>query len=382
MGRIEDLKKILEKKPAKKEEKEEIKSEEAVDYEVLSKIVERLKSKYVEEGITTEEYGRAAALKEVLEYGPRATKIVGPTVRELQVHENPTIRALGSFYLKFQNIFSYFSTFFERLFGKGLEDQLAAADMPYTIQQYIALLISGIFILELVALIFFILLLSVGAISLPILVLGLLILPFVGLAFGLVIPRSRASKIAADIEKHLPFALRHMSIEIRAGVGIHKTLTSVAHGGYGAFSEGLRWVLLNIEKGIPTEDALQAWANKTNSEALKRVVAHIVRALRTGGNLSEIMITIAEDVSFERKSKIADFAEKLNLLGLFLMMGAVVLPVMITILTTIGSAPAIKKYLAMFSVFSVDFLILLYFVICPALIFVFIYYIKVSDPGA
>jgi pilus assembly protein TadC len=94
------------------------------------------------------------------------------------------------------------------------------------------------------------------------------------------------------------------------------------------------------------------------------------------------MITIAEDVSFEQRMKIGDFAEKLNLMGLFLMMVAVVFPVMFTILTTIGSSPAIKQYMAMFAMFTPAFLTIIYFVICPALLFIFMYFIKASDPGA
>ena len=131
---------------------------------------------------------------------------------------------------------------------------------------------------------------------------------------------------------------------------------------------------------MPTEVALEKWAEKTRSEGLRRMISHLVRALRTGGNLSDIMVTIAEDVSFERRMKIADFAEKLNLLALFLMMTAVVFPVMITILTSIGSAPSIKQYLSVFSVFNQTFLALVYFVICPAALLMFMYFIKASDP--
>jgi flagellar protein FlaJ len=110
------------------------------------------------------------------------------------------------------------------------------------------------------------------------------------------------------------------------------------------------------------------------------MIAHLVRALRTGGNLSEIMITIAEDVAFERRMKIADFSEKLNLMSLFLMMVAIVFPVLITILTVIGSSPSIKQYLASFSMFNMELLTIIYFVICPAFLFIFLYFIKSSDP--
>ena len=62
------------------------------------------------------------------------------------------------------------------------------------------------------------------------------------------------------------------------------------------------------------------------------------------------------------------------------MMVAVILPVLITILTVIGSTPSIKQYMSAFSLFNLDFLILMYFVLCPALLLMFIYFIKASDP--
>jgi flagellar protein FlaJ len=157
-------------------------------------------------------------------------------------------------------------------------------------------------------------------------------------------------------------------------------MESIASSDYGALSDGFRTVLFNIEKGVPTEDALDLWGERTRSEGLRRMVSHLVRAMKTGGNLSDIMITIAEDVSFERRMKIADFAEKLNLMSLFLMMVAVILPVLITILAVIGSSPSIKQYMSTFSLFNIDFLMLMYFVLCPALLLMFIYFIKASDP--
>jgi len=209
----------------------------------------------------------------------------------------------------------------------------------------------------------------------------MIFLPSLALTIAFLIPDSKAKKIAQEIDKQLPFALRHMSIEIRAGVGIYKTMQSIASSGYGPLSEGFQWVLHQIEKGVSTEEALEAWTNMTKSESLSRVTSHIIRALRTGGNLSVIMVTIAEDVSFERKMKIADFAEKLNLLGLFLMFATVVGPVMLTILTTIASSPTISQYLGMFSFFTIEFLMLTYFVLVPAAVGLFIYFIKSSDPG-
>ena len=81
------------------------------------------------------------------------------------------------------------------------------------------------------------------------------------------------------------------------------------------------------------------FAERNKSQGLQRAVTQISRALRTGGNLSEIISTIADDVSFETRMKIRDYTELLNLISIGYIMIAVVAPVMITILAAVTQLP-------------------------------------------
>jgi flagellar protein FlaJ len=344
-----------------------------------------MKDKYFKEGTMRKEGTftpeKATKLREMIEYGPKAIKVSGGSPKELVLFESPIVRFFGKFYMMLQSPIQSLSNVLYKYIGSKVETDLESADMKYSVEQYLTLVMSATVLVWLVLLALMFILVIAASFDILIAVLSLLLAPFVCFAIALMIPSSRASKLAVEIDRELPFALRHMSIEIRAGVGIFKTMESIASADYGALSDGFRNVLLNIEKGVPTEDALELWEEKTKSEGLKRMISHLVRAMRTGGNLSDIMITIAEDVAFERRMKIADFAEKLNLLSLFLMMVAIILPVLITILTVIGSSPSIQQYMSAFSFFNTSFLMMVYFVICPALLFIFMYFIKSADPG-
>jgi len=389
MSEADRLKKLLKKEqPKPKEEpKKQVKlpeAEEEVDVETISKIVDRMKEKYIKEGVLKKEEAitpeKAEKLRQMIEYGPQAVKVSGGSPKELVLFENPIVRFFGKFYMKLQSPIQSLSTALYKSFGRKIEADLQSAEMRYSVEQYLTLALSATILIWLILLAFLFVLIVAVNFDILISVLLLIIVPIVCFAVAMILPGSRAKSLASAIDKELPFALRHMSIEIRAGVGIFKTMESIASSDYGALSDGFRNVLFNIEKGVPTEDALEMWGERTRSEGLRRMVSHLVRALKTGGNLSDIMITIAEDVSFERRMKIADFAEKLNLMSLFLMMVAIVLPVLITILTVIGSSPSIKQYMSAFSLFNLDFLTLMYFVLCPALLLVFTYFIKASDP--
>lgn len=370
-GKEEELKELLEKK-----------KEEKVDEEALGKIIDRMSDKYKEEGILKEgEAPEKTREMRKLMRGERTYEVGEASASQLESFENPLVSFFGKLYTAFEAPLHKVEDFLEGRAGRRLEDNLKAARMKYSVEQYLALTLIALIVATVSVFGLFMVLSLIGAVPFIFTVLFTLLTPFVVLGLAFILPRNKAKKIGNEVEKELPFALRHMSIEIRAGVGIYETMESIASSDYGRLSEGFQEVLSDIEKGVSTEDALEAWAARTKSQPVKRVVSHIVRALRTGGSLSDVMVEIAEDVSFQRRQKITDFSEKLNLVGLFLMMSAIVFPIMIAILTTIGSTPQIQKYLGFFSMFSPVFLMFVFFFIVPSLLGLFMYYIKASDPG-
>lgn len=374
----DEIKDLLEE-----DEKKEEEGKEKVDEEALDKIVDRMSEKYKKEGILKEEEApdKVKELRKLMR-GERSYNVGEASAKQLSTFDNPLVRFFGKLYKFLEVPVNKIEEPLERKLGKNLEQKLNAARMEYSAEQYLTLSIisTGLATIGVFALFLILALMELVPMILP--VIGAIATAPAVIGISLLIPRSKANSVGNEIEKELPFALRHMSIQIRAGVGVYETMQSIADSDYGRLSEGFQWVLDNIEKGVSTEDALEAWAERTESPNVRRVVSHIVRALRTGGNLSNVMVEIAEDVSFQRRQKIADFSEKLNLVGLFLMMSAIVLPIMIAILSTIGAAPQIQKYLGFFSVFSQTFLLLVFFIVVPALLGVFMYYIKSSDPGA
>jgi len=149
----------------------------------------------------------------------------------------------------------------------------------------------------------------------------------------------RANSRAYDVERELPFALRQLSTQLRAGVSFHRALASVATADYGLLSEEMKKVLKDLDRGATLEEALTKLSYRIKSTGLRRTVAQIVRVVKLGGSLSEIITEIAEDISFEARMKIRDFTEKLNMINVVYIMIAVVAPVTITILAAIMQLP-------------------------------------------
>ena len=57
------------------------------------------------------------------------------------------------------------------------------------------------------------------------------------IVLGLIYPSMMANERATKINRELPFALRQLATQIKAGVSFHKALSSLVSAHYGALSE-------------------------------------------------------------------------------------------------------------------------------------------------
>ena len=264
--------------------------------------------------------------------------------------------------------------------AKELDYYLVSAYMKYSSKQYLALALAVGFVAGIVfGGVSFGVLLAIGTNSILSVGIGIIIGIVTFLAaiiFSLIIPKSRAKSRGEAVSAELPFALRHMSAELKAGIGLYKTLQAIAVADYGALSEEFARAITEIEEGTDTRDALKNFSNRTQSKALKNALNHIIRALKTGGNLSDIMNTIAEDVSFEMNMKLRDFSEKMNLFGvLFIFMG-IVLPVFLAIMSAIlASSPALSG-----SQIPANVIYVFYFLFMPMVMGFLMFYIYLTQP--
>ena len=163
-----------------------------------------------------------------------------------------------------------------------------------------------------------------------------------GLAFGLAIfmmamliiflPNIQKGKKNSEASRELPFALRQMATELRAGIGLHDSMRSVSLSGYGALSEEFARALEEIKYGETTEKALTDMSERINSEGLKRAVNQITRTLSSGGDLAKTLNVIADDTAYEMRMKLKDYSMKLNSFTMIYMFVAILGPVITLIM--------------------------------------------------
>jgi flagellar protein FlaJ len=128
-----------------------------------------------------------------------------------------------------------------------------------------------------------------------------------------------------------------MATELRAGLGLHESMRSVALSGYGPLSEEFARTLEEIKYGETTENALIDMSERINSEGLKRAIYQITRTLSSGGDLSRTLNVIAEDTAYEMRMKLKDYAQKLNSFTMIYMFVAILGPVILMIMLIAAS---------------------------------------------
>lgn len=320
-------------------------SPETVDDKQVDRIVEKMKKKYKDQGVEMEEVGgKLKELRGIIAEGK--VNISMQSVDDLSEFKSPSVKKLGNFYLKFKILTQPITRLVSKIPQvKEIDFYLYSANMKYSARQYVALSVAS----ALVVFFFVLIMMSiVAALGLGFLtafgqILVTISISVLAFFFALVImllsPRRRARIRGENISMELPFALRHMATELRAGIGLYRTLQAIAVADYGDLSEEFARTINEIEEGTDTKLALRHMAQRCQSKALANALMHVIRALKTGGNLSDIMNEIAEDVAFELRTKVRDFAEKMNFFGVIFIFVAIVLPVFIAILGGIRNTP-------------------------------------------
>ncbi len=320
--------------------------------EEMERIIERLRSKEKEKagaasGVHALEDSRLAELKARIEGRATMQKIdfsrasFAEASKKQAFLSDGTLSAIGNFYAFFEWPVTAVASFFSRLpFATSLESDLAAANLPISAESYLVAASVFSIILSVLVMVFSFVLSAIFAPHLAFIAAPLSLAAFSIMGvLSLFYPSQVAKERAEKINRELPFALRHLSSQIRAGVSFHRALKSVANAEYGLLSIELRHVLRDLDKGSSTEAALLALVSRTKSQGLRKATVQIIRALKTGGNLSQIIGNIAEDVSFESRMLVRDFVEMLNIVSVMYIMIGVVAPVIINILSAVTQLP-------------------------------------------
>ncbi len=150
-------------------------------------------------------------------------------------------------------------------------------------------------------------------------------------------PKVYALRKARKIEEELPYALRHMLIQIRSGVPLYQTLVSLTRD-YGELSEEFKKIIKKINAGYSESKALEESILRSASDKYRKSFWQILNAIKTGTDIERPLENVVNEIINEQIITIKDYGRQLNPLTLIYMMIAVIMPSLgITFLMIISS---------------------------------------------
>lgn len=155
--------------------------------------------------------------------------------------------------------------------------------------------------------------------------------------FILYYPQIKEQQNYSDINQELPYALRHMGIELRAGKGLHDSMITIRDAEYGSLSLEFNRALEEIKFGKSTEAALLDMSHRIKSQGLTIAIQQIISTLRVGGNLSNSLNIIAKDITFDMNIKLKEYSQKLNSFILIYTFIAILAPTISLVMLMAGS---------------------------------------------
>src|SRR3989344_4466431 len=125
----------------------------------------------------------------------------------------------------------------------------------------------------------------------PIIVIGI----FFGSIFFIIDYLKIAEKQKEIEQKFLEF--------VRSGVSIPQAILHVSNSDYGALTPYVKKLAHQIEWGYPLKSALNIFANDTQNEVIKRAIAIVIEAEKSGGDIGSVLEAVTDSVVEIKKVK-------------------------------------------------------------------------------
>lgn len=103
-------------------------------------------------------------------------------------------------------------------------------------------------------------------------------------------------------EMFLEFA-RNLVESVKTGTPISKSIINIKNKSYGVLSEHVEKLANQISLGVPFNSAIQVFSKDVKNKAISRALTLIGQAERAGGDIGEILESVAEAVNVSDKLK-------------------------------------------------------------------------------
>ncbi|GAC1429795.1 MAG: type II secretion system F family protein [Candidatus Velthaea sp.] len=193
--------------------------------------------------------------------------------------------------------------------------------------------------------------LGIGAVPLifvhpfaPVVLLVALVPAMIGAYVPFLSLRSAMGKRKVEVQRALPDFLDMVATTVQAGISLNAALGYAVSVAPGALGDEIKEALAQIRLGRNRADSLRAIAVRVNQPQFTSTITAITQAEKLGGNISQVLGELAEDVRNQRIMYVEEQAAKLTIKMIFPMV-AFLLPALFLIIFGALAAQLIPQYL-------------------------------------
>jgi pilus assembly protein TadC len=111
------------------------------------------------------------------------------------------------------------------------------------------------------------------------------------------------TKVANEKEEMFLEFTRNLVESVKTGTPISKSIINVKEKSYGVLGENIKKLANQISLGIPLNTALQTFSKDIGNKSISRALTLIGQAEKAGGDIGEILESVAEAVEMSDKLK-------------------------------------------------------------------------------
>ncbi|RLF35690.1 MAG: type II secretion system F family protein [Thermoplasmata archaeon] len=132
------------------------------------------------------------------------------------------------------------------------------------------------------------------------------------------------------IDSIFPDFVRDLAESRRAGMTFTKAILFSAKGNYGMLTPEINKIAKQVSWGSSVEEALNDFARRVNTKAIRRTVSLIIEASKSGGNVADVLDVASRDareiklLESERRSNMASYVV-VTYVGMFVFLAILVI---------------------------------------------------------
>jgi Flp pilus assembly protein TadB len=139
-------------------------------------------------------------------------------------------------------------------------------------------------------------------------------------------PKVLLERRMRSMNRDLPYALRHLLVQVSSGVSLYDSVASVADSDYGEVSKQFTIVITETQGGTDFITALEDSAMKNPYSIYRDSIWELSNAAKTGADISVMLKELVLRVTDEQMIEIKEYGSHLNFLSLLYMLLTISIP--------------------------------------------------------